>query len=1060
MAASINDSYVAQLYRDLLGREAATSELAIWAAPLDQGAVRGQVAQQIANSPEYRTLVVRGLYDSILHRAADPSGLNTSVSMLGTGGTDEQVTVALAGSQEYFQSRGHGSNDGFLSAVYQDVMGRQIDPSGHDAFSQVLTHGGTTAQVVAALASSSEYRQNLVQSIYQRFLHRAADSDGLTAFVGALERGARDEDVIASVVGSEEYYATRVDPSGSPNQAYVAQLYQDLLGRQVESFGLGVWTGVLERGSSRSHVAQQIANSLEYRTLVVGGLYNQILHRAGDATGLSAFVNALNQGATIEQVTVGLAGSTEYFRSRGSGTNDGFLAAVYPDILARQIDQTGQTTFSRLLTSGGTPAQVVTAIVTSAEYRQNLVQSYYQRFLHRTAEPGGLAAWVADLQGGARDEAVIAGIISSQEYFEGLPVAGAAPVIVIQSPGPGLVTNTNVTIVGRVTAGRSGVASLQVQVDTGSFFDTTFDATGNFRFTTSLGLDGSADGSHAVRLRATDGAGKASRVVEVSFILSTSPPTIALRSPTSGLVTHDNVTVAGRVVDMVAGVASLQAQIDAGTFFNVPFDATGNFQFNTTLALDGTGDGTHTVGLQATNRAGNRSSLVQVSFTLATSPIVVTTGPNEGDAIFTGDHLTGTVAGVAAPLSSLTYRLDNATLVPLPYAADTGIFDQALDLAAVTSGSHVLSVTAADARGRVTTKQIHILANVNVPFTVTDHTPQDGAGDVGVTFRPQIFFSRPVDPASLTNGNFYASLTGRKLTAQIVPATTGRFAWLFFQQPMRNAAMIQVTVDGSTIRSLGTGAPLDAAGNGQPGSVLHFSFSTVSLTTVAGTTLSGRIVDPGPDLIPGTSDDVTIGADGKPIYKLPIAGVKVFILGLENRPVFTDAQGRFRIDAVPVGDVKVDIDGRTATSPPAGQYFPELVMDAQMKVGVNNFIMPGMEAMYLPRLQRSLLQTVKADDTTRLTVNADTAYNLSPEQRQYLTAKVPPNSLIGTDGRPVASGQVGISVVPPELVDGMLPPGILQHTFDITVQAMGIATFSTPVPLTFPNVFNAAPGTS
>jgi hypothetical protein len=35
---------------------------------------------------------------------------------------------------------------------------------------------------------------------------------------------------------------------------------------------------------------------------------------------------------------------------------------------------------------------------------------------------------------------------------------------------------------------------------------------------------------------------------------------------------------------------------------------------------------------------------------------------------------------------------------------------------------------------------------------------------------------------------------------------------------------------------------------------------------------------------------------------------------------------------------------------------------------------------------------------------------------------------------------------------------VLQHTFDITVQAPGIATFSTPAPMTFPNVFNAPPG--
>src|SRR4051794_26524717 len=41
----------------------------------------------------------------------------------------------------------------------------------------------------------------------------------------------------------------------------------------------------------------------------------------------------------------------------------------------------------------------------------------------------------------------------------------------------------------------------------------------------------------------------------------------------------------------------------------------------------------------------------------------------------------------------------------------------------------------------------------------------------------------------------------------------------------------------------------------------------------------------------------------------------------------------------------------------------------------------------------------------------------------------------------------------------MLPPGLLQHTFDITVQAPGITAFATPAPMSFPNLFGAAPGT-
>src|SRR5207253_1839065 len=66
---------------------------------------------------------------------------------------------------------------------------------------------------------------------------------------------------------------------------------------------------------------------------------------------------------------------------------------------------------------------------------------------------------------------------------------------------------------------------------------------------------------------------------------------------------------------------------------------------------------------------------------------------------------------------------------------------------------------------------------------------------------------------------------------------------------------------------------------------------------------------------------------------------------------------------------------------------------------------------------------------------------------------------VDANGQTLNNVQVGISTVPPELVRDMLPTGVLQHSLDITVQAPGVATFTTPISMTFPNVFDAAPGT-
>src|SRR5207237_2584602 len=83
----------------------------------------------------------------------------------------------------------------------------------------------------------------------------------------------------------------------------------------------------------------------------------------------------------------------------------------------------------------------------------------------------------------------------------------------------------------------------------------------------------------------------------------------------------------------------------------------------------------------------------------------------------------------------------------------------------------------------------------------------------------------------------------------------------------------------------------------------------------------------------------------------------------------------------------------------------------------------------------------------------------TPLQQSELKIDVAPGSLVGMDGTKMTTGQVGISLVPSQLVMDMLPPGLMQHTFDITIQAPGVATFSTPAAMSFPNVFNAPPGT-
>ncbi|MBX3670121.1 MAG: choice-of-anchor D domain-containing protein [Rhodocyclaceae bacterium] len=560
------------------------------------------------------------------------------------------------------------------------------------------------------------------------------------------------------------------------------------------------------------------------------------------------------------------------------------------------------------------------------------------------------------------------------------------------------------------------------------------------------------------------------------------PPRVSINQA-DGLVTNQSLVVTGQVLDNLSGVASLQAQLDGGTSANVAFDGNGNFSFATQLATDGTADGAHLVVLRAADAAGNQAQPINLHFTLDTRAPTLLLGAasvHDGDSLSAASHILGTADATGSSLSALNYRFDGGTPIPLGFNAVTGVFDQALTLTTLGVGAHTLTVTATDRAGNSAQSVLDVNLPDLVALTVSGVTPMNGASEVGVTFHPRVIFSRAVNTATLTPDSFYATdAAGTALAAIIVPAADKASAWLFFNSALPGSSSITLHVVGSKIRGLADGQFLDAANSGVTGSELLASFTTVSTTAVPGTVLTGKLVDPGPDLQPMTFDDVRAGPDqilhtADDVYLNPIAHVKVFILGRESEAVFTDAQGNFTLSNVPAGDVKVAVDGRTATNAPAGYYFPEMVMDSIIKPGIVNTLMGSMgsvqkqaanaddPAVYLPRLQNAIFATVSATQPTVITApvesGAGSGSRITGDQLSQLTLTIQPGSVVDANGNAIDNAQVGVSPVPATLVRDMLPPGVLQHTFDITIQAPDAAAFTTPAMLTMPNVFGMAPG--
>lgn len=609
--------------------------------------------------------------------------------------------------------------------------------------------------------------------------------------------------------------------------------------------------------------------------------------------------------------------------------------------------------------------------------------------------------------------------------------------------GPGGTTNTDLitsdaTIVGTVTD-ITGIGALEIEIDGGARIGIAVDPDGSFSFTPDV-----TDGPHTIKLIATDGVGNEG-MSQFSFTLDTTPPTLdnfGLTPATdTGISNSDNVTRLSDVTltgDTESGATVTLSQ--GGQVIGTEV-ASNSVSFGVT----GLTHGPHSFQATPEDVAGNVGTSVDVEITVDTVvPSLSIQSPNSGATVSPGNRLMGMLTD-DADQGLVTYQFANGLSNQIAVTA-SGQIDRELIFTGVVSGVQPLQVRASDQAGNEAIVTISVDVEFDSsPLALISVEPLHGDSDVGVMVRPRITFSRSVDPTTLNDQTFFAKAGGTKIDATIVPSTSADFAWLFPTNGLPGSSSVTVTVDGDQITDT-FGVKLDADGDGTPGGVATFTFTTGSTTPVAGTSLTGVVLDPGPDLVPNTTDDQ------------PLAGVEVFLLGLESDSTTTDANGRFTLDSVPTGVVQVEFNGMTAQAP-AGIYFPALVLDANIVPGEVNFVMVGVEEVFLPRLEISILSTIPAATGSLIVATEAGAPELTPLQRQSLTLAVPPNSFVSPSGAFRNSALVGISTVPPELVIGMLPPGVLQQIFAVTVQAPGVANFATPATLTFPNIFDEAPGT-
>jgi len=101
-----------------------------------------------------------------------------------------------------------------------------------------------------------------VALLYEAALDRKPDIPGLNYWIDTLEAGVSIRDIAGSFTNSAEFTSNFNTTS---NDAFVAQLYLNVLGRNAEQAGADYWLGVMGNGHSRSDVLVGFAESAENR---------------------------------------------------------------------------------------------------------------------------------------------------------------------------------------------------------------------------------------------------------------------------------------------------------------------------------------------------------------------------------------------------------------------------------------------------------------------------------------------------------------------------------------------------------------------------------------------------------------------------------------------------------------------------------------------------------------------------------------------------------------------------------------------------------------------------
>jgi hypothetical protein len=203
---------------DLLNRITSADDLRFYSEGLDSGGLtRREFAFDTLDTTAHRTEEIKDTYERFLKRP--PTGQELDDALDDFFDDDNPISSEgfqrdLLESNEYFNTRGGGTGDGFLDALFMDLLCRPPRDSQERQFIRQgldLNAAADRREAARRVMDTEDYCDKLARLLFERFLRRppassSADRSLLANLAEKWDAGADEEDLIADLLANDAYF--------------------------------------------------------------------------------------------------------------------------------------------------------------------------------------------------------------------------------------------------------------------------------------------------------------------------------------------------------------------------------------------------------------------------------------------------------------------------------------------------------------------------------------------------------------------------------------------------------------------------------------------------------------------------------------------------------------------------------------------------------------------------------------------------------------------------------------------------------------------------------------